>query len=205
MFTSSHPARPFWAVVVGAALATLGGFVATQLEAHLGRRDRERGAALLFGEILSALETITAIAGESRKRGEPYGSMTLRLVKAAQREIETYERNRASLYDLRDAEVRIRIHVIMVQVRLALEGILDTSLRITETRSGQGPANSLEHNGDEVQQRLETLSAEREMAFDFTRRASGELNALVQDLQPLAKVNFSALKRFSGNPFADGG
>src|SRR5262249_52990888 len=35
-----------WAVVIGAVLATAGGFAASQLEAYLRRRERERNAAL---------------------------------------------------------------------------------------------------------------------------------------------------------------
>jgi hypothetical protein len=37
------------AVVIGAVLATVSGIAATQLEAYLKRRERERDAALLFG------------------------------------------------------------------------------------------------------------------------------------------------------------
>ena len=102
------PGGTLWAVAAGAVLATVGGFIATQLEAYVRRRERERSAALLFGEILSALETITAVAQQARSHGEPYGPLTLRLIRAAQRETETYSANRTLLYDLRNAEIRIR-------------------------------------------------------------------------------------------------
>jgi hypothetical protein len=197
------PNETVFAVVLGAILATLGGFLATQLERRLHRRERERGAALLFGEVLSALETITAIAGEARKRGDPYGSLTLRLIKAAQREIETYERNRASLYDLQNSEVRIRIHVAMVQVRLALEGVLDASLRIDEAHSKLRRTAPEDPDHLDAIRLLKILEPERDTAFAFTATAAGELKALVKALQPIARVDFEALKRFSGNPYEE--
>jgi hypothetical protein len=127
--------------------------------------------------------------------------MTLRLIKAAQREIETYERNRSSLYDLHNSEVRIRIHVVMVQVRLSLEGVLDASLRIDEaqTKLRQTAAEHPDHL--EATRVLKILGPERETAFEFTASAAAELEALVKALQPLARVDFDALKRFSGNPY----
>jgi hypothetical protein len=90
-----------WAVIVGAILATVGGFAATQLEAHFRRRERERSAALLFGEVLSVIEIITVLTNETREHGDPFGPVTSRMLRAVRRETEVYERNRESLYDLR--------------------------------------------------------------------------------------------------------
>ena len=125
-----------WAVIAGAVLATAGGFVATQLEGALRRRERQRGAAIMFGEMLSSLEAIVSIASQSRQRGDPYGPITMRLLRAATRETETYERNRATLYDLRDPELRVRIHVLMIQFTLSLEGVVETSAAIDEANAG---------------------------------------------------------------------
>ena len=46
------------AVILGAILATIGGFVATAMERYLDRREKEQNAALFFGEILSSLAII---------------------------------------------------------------------------------------------------------------------------------------------------
>ena len=51
-----------WSVVAGAALATVGGLVAGQIENRLRRREREQSAALLFGELLSALRLVIRLA-----------------------------------------------------------------------------------------------------------------------------------------------
>ena len=86
-----------WAVILGAVLATIGGFLSTTFEASSRRREREHGAALLFGEILSVLELIIGMARAARGRGDPYGTWTMRLLRVVRREAETYERNRESL------------------------------------------------------------------------------------------------------------
>jgi hypothetical protein len=202
-FPLDSPSDTLWAVVAGAILATVGGFVATQVEAMMRRRERERSAALMFGEILSALGTLTLVAQGARARGEPYGSFTLRLIRAAQREIETYERNRATLYDLRDAEIRIRIHALMVQVSLALEGVSEASMQIAAAQAILDQSGPDDAKLPAVRARLDELSRTREEAFEYVMTVAGEVNALVAALQPLAKVDFSELKKFSGNPYAD--
>ena len=112
-------------VVIGAVLATLGGFAASQLEHHIRRRERERSAALLFGEILFSLRLILRVADQSRARGDPYGSLTMRMIKAAQGEIEIYARNREALFDLRTAVLRAEMHGLFVQMAMTLDGSVE--------------------------------------------------------------------------------
>ena len=112
------------AVALGAALATVGGFLAGQFEHAIHRRERERNAALLFGEILSSLKLVIRLADDSRRRGDPYGMVTQRMVRAAQRETDTYDRNREALFDLRQSAVRAQIHTLLVRIILALDGVL---------------------------------------------------------------------------------
>ena len=194
-----------WAVVTGAILATIGGLVATQLEARMRARERQRNAALMFGEILYSLETLSGIADETRGRGDPYGPITLRILRAGRRETETYERNRSILYDLRDAEVRIRIHVLMVQLTLALDGIVEASSRIDAADAVLDEDGVSEPRAASLRGRKEAWRAERDSAFTYFRGVTGEIQKLVAILEPIAKVDFGALKKFSGNPFANGG
>jgi len=180
------------AVVIGAVLATAGGFLATQLETFVRRRERERGAALLFGEILSVLQLITRLANESRGRGEPYGRLTMRLLRAVRRETDTYDRNREALYDLRDASTRARIHTLMVRVTLALDGVADSTAQIA---AAQDQANRLAPDDpalDEARAWVATLMSEREAAFDFAVETVAQVEPIISILRPLAKETFAA-------------
>src|SRR3954471_15891165 len=89
-----HEATTLFAVGVGAVLATIGGFVATLLEARLRRRERERTAALTFGEILASLRVLVRAVEESHGHGAPFGPLTMRLLRGVRREVDAYERNR---------------------------------------------------------------------------------------------------------------
>jgi hypothetical protein len=114
------------AVVLGALLATLSGIAANQIEAYFKRRERERSAALLFGEVISTLRVLLIGAESSRNVGDPYGPVTRRMLHTARREIDLYERNRESLLDLRDPALRVDIHSMMLRIAMPLDGILDS-------------------------------------------------------------------------------
>lgn len=178
------------AVILGAVLATVSGFFATQLEALIRRRERERGAALLFGEILSVLELFTVMANEARGRGEPYGPFTMRILRAVQREIEIYDRNREALYDLRDAKVRGQIHALMVRVALSLEGVTETTSQIALAEAAiSGLAQDHPGRGEALA-RLETLLETREGAFGFAVETAGRSPPILAALRPIAKQDF---------------
>src|SRR5579864_2133002 len=126
------------AVVIGAFLATIGGFMASQIEHGVRRRERERSAALLIGEILAVLRLIIGLADQARQRGDPYGPVTMRLVRAAHREADTYDRNRETLFDLRDPSIRARIHTLLVRLTLSLDGVLDAHEQADAARLALG-------------------------------------------------------------------
>jgi hypothetical protein len=178
------------AVVIGALLATVGGFAATRLEDLMTRRERERSAALLFGEILSVLDVIFALADEARGRGEPYGQFTMRLLRTARRETEAYDRNRELLYDLRDPLLRAQIHTLMVRVTLPLEGVFDAADAIaaaeSDLRALDGPASA------EALARLAALTEARHGAFDAIIETMAQTAPVLAALKPLARQSFEA-------------
>lgn len=192
------------AVILGAVLATVSGFCATQLEAHLRRRERERGAALLFGEILSVLELFTVMANDARGRGEPYGPFTLRLLRAVQREIEIYDRNREALYDLRDAKVRGQIHALMVRISLSLEGVAEITTHIAAAETAIRGLHAEHPDRDAALARLEEMISNRDGAFEFALETAGRAAPILTVLRPLAKQDFGVYAQVIRNPSGEG-
>ncbi len=123
---TGHSNETLVAVVLGAVLATVSGVLANQLEAHVRRRERERSAALLFGEVLSTLKVLLESADRIRAFPPAYGPVTRRMLRSARREIDIYERNRETLVDLRDPALRADLHRLVVQIAMPLDGILDS-------------------------------------------------------------------------------
>lgn len=191
-----------WAVILGAVLATVSGFLATQLEAFIRRRERQRMAALLFGEVLSVLELITALANAARGRGEPYGPLTMRLLRALRREIETYERNREALYDLRDAKVRGQIHALMVRVTVSLEGIGEISEQIILAENALLAMSPDDPGRAGALARLEAMVDNRASAFDFAVETIGRAPVIIAILRPLAKQDFGVYASMVRDPQA---
>jgi hypothetical protein len=181
-----------WAVVIGAVLATVGGFAATQLEHFMRRRESERGAALLFGEVLSVIELLTELAEASRRQGDPYGPFTMRLLRAVRRETEAYDRNRESLYDLRDAKLRAQIHALMVRITLTLDGVFDGTDEIASTQKNLAGLGADDPTRAELAGLIESLLETRHGAFDFLVETVSEIKPLIAILRPLAKETFDA-------------
>ena len=178
------------AVVLGAVLATVGGMVATVLENLIGRRQRQRNAALLFGEILSMLEVILNLANRSRDRGERYGPLTMRMVRGARREMDIYDRNRESLYDLGDAQIRVKIHALAVRVTMALDGVIEAGPEVAAMEEAARAPGLTKKTKDALNARLEAMRASREGGFDFALEMAEQIPPLLTQLGHMAKHSF---------------
>jgi hypothetical protein len=180
------------AVVLGAILATIGGFVATTTERYLDRIERERNAALFFGEVLSTLIVILAFADDTKKVGDPYGPITMRMLRSARREIDIYDRNRESLFYLGDAELRAKIQTLVIRLGMALDNIVEVSLEI-ETLRQQG----YERAGarEEIEARIALCETRREGAYGFVQETAAQLGGAVTGLEPLAHQSFDRVRR----------
>jgi len=161
------------AVIIGAALATLGGVLAGQIEHHLIRRERERNAGLLFGEILAALNMIMRLADQARGRGERYGPITMRILKAAHRETLIYDRNRELLFAVRDAPLRARTHILLLQMSLTLDAVFEAAAM------------------PQAEERVAAL----DQAFEFLQELCREIPALLEKYRRIAKYAFDAHER----------
>ncbi len=178
------------AVVLGAILATAGGFSERQFERLVQRREKERSAALLFGELLNAMRIIMTLADEARGRGDPYGPITLRFIRGARREAEIYDRNRETLLDLQDANIRARISVLVARISFSLDGILDAHGEIAAHEQNLRSLAPHDPVRGEIEAQLGACKETRKTAFDFAVEAARETLPLLEQLAPLAKHNF---------------
>jgi hypothetical protein len=184
-----------WAVFLGALLATIGGFAATQLEWYLERRRRERNAALFFGEVLATLHIVMMFAANTTKIGEPYGPITLRMFRSCMGEVEIYNRNRETLYDLSHPDLRARIHTVILRISMSIDGIFD----FTNTLSGIAQQLESETLSPEERKRLEArrpaLETSRQNSFAFVLENADALRAIVKELEPIARFNFEDIEK----------
>lgn len=174
------------AVVIGAALATVGGVLAGQIEHHQIRRERERNAGLLFGEVLAGLNMILQLAADARGRGEPFGPITMRILKAAHRETHIYERNRELLFAVRDAKLRARTHILLLQMSLTLDAVFEASLADRQPNAEgvaalDAPFGFLQELREEIPGLLSKFQKITRYAFDAHNRV------LDDDLDPLVR------------------
>jgi len=186
---SSH-SDTLWAVILGALVATASGFLATQLEAWFRQRERERNAALLFGEVLATIALLLEIADDTRGTGDPYGPVTMRMLIAARREIDVYDRNREQLYDLRDAEVRAKLHTLILRLTLPLDGVFDTAAEIAAARAILTSPRSAKAVRDAAAERLVEMEERRAEGFGFVIETAKNIEPLVARLRPIARHTF---------------
>jgi hypothetical protein len=194
-FDFSSTGGTLLAVFLGALLATVGGFIAAQLEAVFRRRERERAAALLFGEVLAALEYLLKAAADARGHGDPYGRLTMRLLLAARPEIDIYERNRESLYELRNAELRAKLHGLVLRLQLPLDGLFDVTQEIAAAEASARATNASEAERAEARARAAQLGETRDGSFDFLVETTAKIRPLLADLKPLARHSFDSYER----------
>lgn len=166
-----------WAVVLGALLATLGGFIAGRFEAWLRRRERERDAALLMGEITFTIGMLLKLAAEARGIGDPYGAITLRMLRGTRREVDIYDRNREQLFDLADPTVRVGLHSLIVTITLSLDSILESTQRLEAPK------------GLTADQQAE-MRAARDRSFDFVIEHIAQIDPMLVRLATIARTSF---------------
>jgi hypothetical protein len=124
----------------------------------------------------------------------------MRLLRAVQREIEIYDRNREALYDLRDAKVRGQIHALMVRVTLSLEGVAEITehIRTVETALRGLAEDHPDRAG--VLENLDYLTTNREGAFSFAVETAARAGPIVAVLRPLAKQDFGVYAQVVRSP-----
>jgi hypothetical protein len=182
------------AVVAGAVLATAGGFIGTQIEHRVDTRRRERQAALFFGEIMSLLSVSVGAAKRAYGIGDPFGPVTMRILRTIRRELDIYDRNRERLFELSDPALRARIHTILLRTTMGVEGALESA---TEAADIQAEFQTSPDMTDTRREHLEAKLAQRlrlrDGGFEFLIEASEQAAKLAKELEPIARVDFEKL------------
>ncbi|HVX30452.1 MAG TPA: hypothetical protein VHA53_08245 [Nitrolancea sp.] len=186
------------AVVLGAILATIGGFVATVMERYLDKKEKEQNAALFFGEILSSLAIIIRFADETKKIGDPYGPVTMRMLRSARSELDVYDRNREQVFYIRDADLRARMQTLLIRISMPIDGVIEASDEIKAMREA---VRTVKDQGEraEIEARLKLDEARRNGGFEFILERADELKSVISSLGPIAKTSFDRLERIANS------
>ena len=192
----AQSANTFLAVFLGAFLATIGGVVAGHFEAGSRKKERERHAALLIGEVLTTLQTLLRLAGETRGIGDPYGPITMRMLRAARREIEVYDRNRETLYEINSPVLRSGVHTLVLRINMPLESVIDVSDEIRDLTQALKARDVTEAERVDLEEALALRTERRDVGFDFVIETAAEIPGVVAQLGALAGHRFA---RYRGN------
>ena len=180
------------AVTVGAMLATLGALFAEMIEDRMNRKRRERDAARFFGEILTTMGRTIDMALASQQIGDPWGSVTQRMFRMAQREASVYERNRERLFDIDDMELRARIHQHFLTEYFPIEAIVESSEAIDETRRNIENDGAMEAGRRAREEaRVAEQSVMRQRAVDLLVHEREKTRGICTDLERIAKASFA--------------
>ena len=193
---TSAAGAQFLAMIIGAFLASTGGFLVAWLLDRMERKRQERSIALVCLDLLASLSVMTQLAQGARGRGDPYGPVTLRLVRGCLRDIDVYERNRERIADISDPDVRAEIYQCMARMALTIDGVLGETDVIAQKDEAIALARA---KGDAA--RAEELAAERldrcarrDSSFDFLTETMNSLAApLSAKLRTIAKSEGQSL------------
>ncbi len=179
------------AVIIGAVLATGGAMIAELVQDRLSTKRKERDAARFFGEILATVDLVLDRAFNSMELGERWGDITVRLFRTALNEAGIYERNRERLFEIRDIELRRRIHVHFLTEMVPLVALVETSRDIKELQKELEDGHQMTpEKRARIEEELARKIEGREGALDAIREEHAQTDAICADLEPLADVAF---------------
>ena len=114
--------------------------------------------------------------------------VTMRMVRAAQREAQTYDRNRESLFDLRDPALRAHIHMLFARLIIALDGALDAHREIAQAESTMRMLGPTDSSLPEFAKIREFYAQDRKQSFDFVVELTDEIAPLLAKLRPRREI-----------------
>jgi hypothetical protein len=166
---TSAAGAQFFAMLLGAFLASLGGFSVAWVLDRLERKREERSTALVMLDLLTSLNVMTNLARDARGRGDPYGPLTMRLITGCRRDLEVYERNRERIADITDPAVRSQIYTCMTRITMAIEGVLaeTESIRTINDTVDNARAHGSSDKLDNLTRERDARVIRRDASFDF--------------------------------------
>jgi hypothetical protein len=183
-----------WAIVAGAILATTGGLIATQLEHRFDMKRRERESALFFGEIMTMVRMTAEAAERARGIGDPFGPVTMRLLRMVRRELDVYDRNRERLFELKDPIMRAHIHRTLLRIMMGVEGSIEAATEAAEIEDELLSSPDMPPQRRVVlERRMEDQKERRNLSFDFLNEMTQTAVDLAKKLEPIARVDFDTL------------
>ena len=189
---TSATGAQFLAMIIGAFLASTGGFLVAWLLDRMERQRQERSIALVCLDLLTSLSVLTNLAKDARSRGTPYGPYTIRLVRSCLRDLDVYERNRERIADIADPNVRAELYQCMARMTLAVDGVLGESGVIAqadgeiEAARGRGDTAKAEELAKDRRDREGRRDTSFEFMVDTTQELCGPLSV---KLRAIAKSN----------------
>ena len=187
------------AVILGAILATGGSFLAEVLQDRRGRKHKERDTARFIGEILTSIDQLIDLACQSQAVGDPWGPVTIRLFDSALREAAVYERNRERLFDIRDMELRMRIHAHVLSETIPIMAILEQSRQLLDL--DERISRGKEANMETATQKAD-IDRTRQVSLESVRSQRANTEVLLEALSKIAKVSIKS--KFEASYSADG-
>jgi hypothetical protein len=196
---TSAAGAQFLAMLIGAFLASAGGFLVAWLLDRMERKRQERSIALVCLDLLSSLSVLTNLAKDARSRGSPYGPYTIRLIRSCMRDLDVYERNRERIADIADPNIRAELYQCMARMGLAVDGILGETDVIARTNEEIEAARTRGDAArvDELQQDRRERETRRDISFEFmldtTQALCGPLSLKLRAIAKSDPQNLAAI------------
>lgn len=178
------------AVCLGAVLATFGALVAEIVQERRNRKRLERDAARFFGDILTSFDRVLDFTFQSQTVGDPWGRITLRLFRMAQREASIYERNRERLFEIENMELRTRIHAHFLTETFPLDAIIEHCERLHDIEAELAQAKLPKAQVKSLQAEKAELISDLDGAVEAVRREHAKTPELCAELEKIGRIKF---------------
>jgi hypothetical protein len=119
------------------------------------------------------------------------------MLKSARKEVDIYDRNRETLFDLRHGDLRGRIQNLIIRITMPLEGIFDTTDEIRRCQDTLRDAGAIPR--PDLETRIASLTEQRDGGYEFIVETVQELPRIIRDLEPLAHHSFRELDEIGRN------